>query len=198
MGHGISHLEHTGGIEPEERFLYGIMAEFDSADAILKAADRVHRAGYKKIDAYSPFPVEDLDEKLGFRDTWVIWIMFLAAVLGAAGGFALLYYCTAVAYPLNIAGRPAYGWPSYIPITFECMVLFAALAGVVGMIVVNGLPQPYHPVFDAPEFDRATSDRFFLCIQANDEKAMKEGRRATRRFMESLGGVAVAEVERRK
>jgi len=123
------------------------------------------------------------------------WIMLVGGILGAVGGFSLIYYCQVIAYPLNIGGRPLFGWPSAIPITFECTVLASALSGILGMFILNGLPQPYHPVFDAPNFDRATSDRFFLCIEATDPN-FDLGE--TRQFMETLGALQVSEVELRK
>lgn len=180
---------------PSGEFLYGIIAEFDNADAIIAAARRTREAGYRRVDAYSPFPVEGLSEALGHRDYSVIWIMFVMGAIGAFGGFGFLYWSTVVDYPLNIGGRPLYGWPSWIPISFECMVLLAALAGVVGMLALNGLPMPYHPVFDAPNFDRATSSSFFLCIEARDPSF---DRGQTWRFMHTLGAQRVSEVELKK
>jgi hypothetical protein len=190
----IEPTEH--GIKTEEGgILYGLIAEFDDAHRLVAAADRVRQAGYRRMDAYSPFPVEGLSESLGFRDVWIPFIMLIGGALGCLGGFYMIYWMVAVDYPLNIGGRPLYAWPSFLPITFECTVLLAALAGVIGMFFINGLPQPYHPVFDAPDFNRATSDRFFLCIEARDPKFDLE---ETRQFMESLGGIKVAEVELRK
>jgi hypothetical protein len=194
MAHGAVTLHQTGEAETE-RFLYGIIAEFEHAEDVVAAARRTREAGYRRLDAYSPFPVEGLSEALGFRDTTVPKIMLAAGLLGGLGGFALLYWGMAASYPLNIGGRPLYGWPYFIPITFECIVLLAALAGVVGMFMVNGLPMPYHPVFDAPDFLRATSDRFFLCIEAEDPNFSHQ---ETRRFMESLGAAQVSDVELRK
>jgi hypothetical protein len=121
--------------------------------------------------------------------------MLIGGLLGCLGGFSLVYYCVALAYPLNVGGRPLFGWPSYIPVTFEVTVLTSALFGVIGMFVVNDLPLPYHPVFDHPDFDRATSDRFFLCIEAKDPNFDVE---ETRAFMETLGAMNVSEVELRK
>jgi hypothetical protein len=177
------------------RFLYGVIAEFAEAEAVVEAARRTHAAGYRRIDAYTPFPVEDLSEALGHRDHWVPLIVLIGGICGALTGFGLLLYSLGLSYPLNIGGRAIYGWPHYVPITFECTVLFASLAGVVGMCMLNGLPQPYHPVFDAPDFEKATSSRFFLCIEARDPKFDREG---TRQFMETLGADKVAEVELKK
>jgi hypothetical protein len=185
----------SAGAPPEERFLYGIIAEFEDADHVIAAAKRAYEAGYRKMDAYTPFPVEGLSEALGFRDVYIPTMMLVAGILGCIGGFGLIYYCLGISYPLNIGGRPIMSWPYYLPITFECTVLAAALAGVFGMFAINGLPQPYHPVFDAPEFHLATSSRFFLCIEHTDPHFDRD---ATRRFMDSLGAERVSEVELRK
>jgi hypothetical protein len=193
MAHGVV-LDPTRGAR-SERFLYGLIAEFVEAGQILGAARRAHREGYRRMDAYSPFPVEGLPEALGFRDHLVPFIMLTGGILGGLLGFGFLYWSTVVDYPFNVGGRPLYSWPYWIPITFECTVLLAALAGVVGMLIVNGLPQPYHPVFDAPNFEEATSSRFFLCIEARDPKFDPV---ETRRFLESLGPARVSEVELRK
>jgi hypothetical protein len=194
MEHGAITLEreHETG---QKRFLYGIIAEFEHAADVVEAARRARGAGYRRMDAYSPFPVEGLSEALGHRDTWVPLIMLMGGFAGAFGGFGLLFYCLTVSYPLNIGGRALLGWPHYIPITFECTVLAAALSGVFGMFILNGLPQPYHPVFDAPDFDKATSSRFFLCIEARDAKFDRD---QTMKFMQTLGAATVAEVELRK
>ncbi len=194
MEQGAITLERGGEAE-SRRFLYGLIAEFEEADQVVAAAARTREAGYRRMDAYTPFPVDGLSEALGHRDTWVPLIMLIGGVLGAIGGFGLVYYCLVVSYPLNIGGRALLGWPHYIPITFECTVLLSSLSGVFGMLVLNGLPQPYHPVFDAPDFDKATSSRFFLCIEADDPRFDRE---ATRRFMETLGAARVDEVELKK
>lgn len=175
-----------------ERSLYGLVAEFERPEAILAAAQRTHEAGYRRTDAYSPFPVDGLSDALGFRDQWIPLIVLIGGILGAMAGFGLLYYCMIISYPINVGGQPLYGWPIYIPITFECTVLLAATAGLVGLFLLNGMPEPYHPIFEAPGFDRATSDRFFLCIEAADPRFDRE---ETRRFMDTLGAVKVSEVE---
>jgi hypothetical protein len=195
VAHGAVTHEHIDAGKHEE-FLHGIIAEFQTADEILHAARHAYQAGYRKMDAYTPFAVEGLDEALGYRDYRIPWTMFVFGVLGALGGFGLLYWCMAIAYPLNVGGRPLVSWPQYIPITFECTVLGAALAGVFGMFLYNGLPQPYHPVFDAPDFVRASSNRFFLCIERKNERLFD--REKTWEFLESLHPIQVAEVEERK
>jgi len=172
--------------------VYGLMAEFDSAEDLLVAARRAHAAGFHRIDAYSPFPVEGLAEAIGFHDPWIPRLVLLAGLFGAGFGFFSQYWVTVLDYPLNVGGRPLNSWPAYIPITFELTILFAALTAVVGMIALNRLPMPYHPVFNVPAFRRVTDDGFFLCIEATDPRF---DRGATQRFLESLGAREVSEVE---
>jgi len=172
--------------------LHGLMAEFENPDELLAAAGKARDAGYRKMDAYSPFHIEGLSEAVGFHHTRLPLIVLVAGLLGAAAGFSMQYYLSVIEYPLNIGGRPLNSWPSFIPITFEVTILFAALAAVVGMIVLNGFPKPYHPVFNVPAFEMASRNRFFLCIESEDPKF---DRLQTRRFLESLKPHAVAEVE---
>ena len=172
--------------------LYGLMAEFDQPEPLLEAARRAREAGYGHMDAYSPMPVEGLAEAIGFRTSMVQRLVFTAGVLGAAGGFTLCWWMTVVAYPHNVAGRPLNSWPAYIPITFEMMVLLSCLTAVIGMLVLNGLPQPYHPVFNVARFEHASRDKFFLCIEATDPKF---DALATRDFLEQLDTKGVMEVE---
>src|SRR5580700_8772310 len=174
-----------------ETSLYGLMAEFDEAEPLLEAARRAHAAGYREMDAYSPMPVEGLAEAIGFRTSLVQRLVFVAGLLGATGGFTLCWWMTVIAYPHNVAGRPLNSWPAYIPITFEGMVLVACLTAVVGMLALNGLPQPYHPVFNVAQFARASRDRFFLCIESTDPKFDLD---ATRRFLEMQNPREVTEV----
>lgn len=182
--------ETTGPAGPAN--LYGLMAEFDYPEQLLVAARRARDEGYRNMDAYAPMPVEGLADAIGFRTSWVERMVLVAGLLGAAGGFTLCWWMTVVAYPHNIAGRPLNSWPAYIPITFECMVLLACLTAVVGMLALNGLPQPYHPVFNVPEFTRASRDRFFLCIESADPKFDRKG---TWAFLEDLEPRGVMEVE---
>lgn len=172
--------------------LYGLMAEFDSADALLAAAEKTRDAGYKKFEAYTPIPIHGLDEAVGYRGTRLPWVIFGAGLLGAGGMFALQTWINLVAYPMNIGGRPLFSWPAFIPATFEGMVLLSAFAAVFGLIAACGLPRPYHPVFNAPNFERATVDRFFLCIEAADPKFELK---RTRQFLESLEPLAVSTVD---
>ena len=168
---------------PTTTELYGLMAEFDQPEPLLEAARRVFEAGYRKMDAFAPMPVEGLAEAIGFRSNAVPRLVFTAGLSGAIGGFGLMYWISVIAYPHNVGGRPLNSWPAYIPITFECMVLLACLTAVVSMIMLNGLPQPYHPVFNVARFARASRDRFFLCIEATDPLFDEE---TTRRFLEDL------------
>lgn len=173
--------------------LYGFMAEFDSPDVLLDAATRARDAGYKHMDAYAPFAVEGMSAALGWDDKRVPLLTLIGGFCGITFGFSLLTWATVSAYPVNVAGRPLFGWPHFFPIMFECTVLFAALTGVISMIVLNGLPMPYHPVFNVPEFARASSDRFFLCIEESDAKF---SRAETWQFLQSLSPLTVSEVER--
>ena len=171
--------------------LYGLMAEFDTPDALLHAAESARLAGYRVMDAYSPIPIEELSEALGLARTRLPKLVFLGGLLGGIGGYSLEYYCAVIGYPLNIGGRPLHSWPQFIPVTFETTVLGAALACFVGMWALNRLPQPYHPVFNVPAFARASTDRFFLCIEADDASFKHDD---TRRFLEGLHPVGVSDV----
>jgi hypothetical protein len=194
MAHGVAELERPERVG-EKRFLYGLMGEYVEASEVIAASRAAYRAGYRRMDAYAPFPVEGLPEALGFRDHLVPWIMFIGGLLGCVLGFGFLWWSTSSDYLYNSGGKPDFTWQMWIPITFECTVLAAALSGVVGMCIVNGLPQPYHPVFDAPSFEEATSSRFFLCIEARDPKFDPV---QTRHFLESTHAARVSEVELRK
>lgn len=150
--------------------LYGLMAEFDEPEQLLSAAEKAHAEGYRDMDAYTPMPIEGLAEAIGFHNPLIHKIVFVAGLLGATGGFMLCWWMTVIAYPHNVAGRPLNSWPAYVPITFESMVLISCLTALVGMLALNGLPEPYHPVFNVKEFERASRDRFFLCIESKDPK----------------------------
>jgi Protein of unknown function (DUF3341) len=179
--------------EPREG-LYGFLAEFTTPEDLLAATSRAHADGYREMDAYTPFPVSGVAEALGSRRTRIPQMVGLFAILGAIGGFGLMYWITVIAYPLNVGGRPFNSWPAYIPITFECTVLLASLSAVVGMFAMNGFPQPYHPVFNVPRFGLASKDRFFLCIESKDTRFNVD---ATRDFLQGLEGVGeVSEVAR--
>jgi hypothetical protein len=172
--------------------LYGLMAEFDDATALAEAARRTHAEGYRKVDAYSPFPIEAVWEALHAEDRRVQLFVLLGGIAGCLAGFGLCYWTQVIAYPLNIGGRPFNSWPAFIPVTFETTILFAAFTAVIGMIVLNGLPMPYHPVFNVPSFSRASQDGFFLAIEAADPKF---DRARTLEFMRGLGAKEINEIE---
>jgi hypothetical protein len=169
------------------------MAEFGSAEALLDAAKRARKAGYRRIEAYSPFPVEGVAEAIGFSRNRVPLFALLGGIAGGLGGYVMQWYSAVVSYPLNIGGRPLHSWPSFIPTAFELTVLGAALAAVFGMLFLNGLPRLVHPVFNAPDFDLATRNRFFLCLRPDDGTFDGEG---ARDFLEGLQPLRVIEVPR--
>ncbi len=172
--------------------LYGVMAEFDNPTDLVAAARQTYEAGYRRINGYSPYPIEELWEAIGFHHTGLPLLVFLGGLLGAIGGFLMQYYLSVYEYPLNVGGRPYNSWPAFIPITFECTILVAAFAAVFGMLALNKLPQPYHPVFNAPNFDLATRDHFFLVVEANDPKF---NRAEVIEFLRGLGPKNISEVE---
>jgi hypothetical protein len=162
---------------------YGLLAEFDDPSSLVAAAASARHAGYRCMDAYSPFPIEELHEALGAHHTRLPLIVLIGGLIGCLGGYGLQYWASAIAYPLNVAGKPLHSWPAFVPVTFECTILGAALSAVLGMLALNGLPMPYHPVFNVPRFALASRNRFFLCIEAKDPKFDLE---ETRRFLETL------------
>jgi len=172
--------------------LYGLIAEFDEPDDVVEAARQTHHAGYRKFDAFTPFPIHELFEAMEDHRTWVSPIVLTGGVTGASFGFLLQTWTTVFDYPINIGGRPLFSWPSFIPITFESMVLVAAFSAVIGMLLLNGLPKPYHPVFNVSGFERASQDRFFLCIETADPMF---DRSKTSQFLQSLGAQRVSEVK---
>jgi hypothetical protein len=171
--------------------IYGLMAEFDSASDLVAAADRTREAGYKKIDAYSPFPVEGLAEAIGFHHDLVPLITLIGGIIGGGSGYLMQWWMAAVSYPTNIGGKPLNSWPAYIVITFEMTILFGAIFAVLGMLALNGLPMPYHPVFNVPRFAFATKDRFFLIVFASDPQYDAA---PTRKFLEGLNPRSISEV----
>lgn len=171
--------------------IYGLMAEFREPHEIVAAAEAARAAGYHKVEAYTPFPVEGLPEAIGFERTHLPLIIFIGGVIGCVGGFALQYWCAKVNYPMNVGGRPLNSWPMFIPVTFELTILSAALAAIIGLFALNGLPMPYHPVFNVPEFAFASRNRFFLCVEASDKGFDAE---QVRNFFESVRAYRVFEV----
>jgi hypothetical protein len=172
--------------------VYGMMAEFPDQESLLHACENARDAGYRKMDAYTPVPIHGLTDALGWDDNSVQRIVFCSALAGLAAGFGLMYYITMIAYPMNVGGRPWFSWPAYVPPTFETTILLSAFGAVFGMIIMNGLPSPYHPVFNNPRFIMASSDRFFLCIEADDPKFELAG---TRKFLEAQHPVEVVAVD---
>src|SRR5580704_12642600 len=172
--------------------LYGLLAEFESPEALLAAANKTQAAGYKRVDAFTPMPVEGLADAVGFHRTSLPLVVLIGGILGGLTGFAMQYYANVFSYPLNVAGKPLNSWPAFIPITFELTILGAAIFCVFGMLALNGLPAPYHPVFNVPRFALATRDRFFLLIKARDRQFDLA---KTKEFLTSLHAREVSEVD---
>ena len=170
---------------------YALVAEFDTPEALLAAAEKTRDAGYKEIDAHSPFPIHGMGEAIGFGRPILAWVIFCGGLVGLALGFGLEYWVSVINSPFNIGGRPMNSWPAFVPIMFETTVLVSALTAVIGMIAFNGLPRPYHPIFNHPKFERASQDLFFLCVEAKDPKFDSA---ETRAFLEGLGSAEVVEV----
>ena len=176
----------------ERPAVYGLMAEFEDPTSLVQATHKAYHEGYRCMDAYSPYPIEELHEALGSHHTRLPLIVLVGGLAGCIGGYLLQYWVSAIAYPVNIGGKPLHSWPALIPVTFECTILVAALSCVLGMLALNGLPQPYHPVFNVPRFALASRDRYFLVIEARDPKY---DRRETERFLTDLKASEVFEVE---
>ncbi len=191
--------------------IYGLVAEFDDPDKILEAVTKMKAAGYRQIDAYSPFPIHGMTDALDCHDPKVPWLIFIMGIAGTFAGYSLEYMTSTpvldhlprfirllpgvneMSYPMNIGGRPFHSWPNFIPVAFETTILFAALGAVVGMLLLNGLPRPHHPIFNAPRFELASQDKFILCVEAADPNFSYED---TWQFLQSLGPDIVSEVER--
>lgn len=157
-------------MEQHRSRIYGLMAEFDTPEQLIHAVEKARAAGYRYMDAYTPFPVEGLAHAMGLKRNMVPFVTLLGGLAGGLSGFGLQYWVAAITYPQNIGGRPLNSWPAFIPVTFELTVLGAALCAVFGMLALNRLPQPHHPVFNVPRFSHASADRFFICIEARDRK----------------------------
>ncbi|MFT5207008.1 MAG: hypothetical protein ACI9CF_000753 [Candidatus Omnitrophota bacterium] len=171
---------------------WGVMTRFDTPEDLLAACEKVRDAGYKKIDAYAPFPIHGLTEALGKPKTKIQWLILAGGIFGGFGGFFMQWYANVVSWPWNVGGRPLNSWPSFMPVTFELTILCAALVAVIGMFALCGFPEPYHPVFNLDEFEGASKDKFFVCIMSKDSKFDIA---KTKQFMESLKGDGVFEVQ---
>src|ERR1700744_96056 len=176
----IEHRSHT----------YGVLGEFDPEHQLCHAARAARQAGWEKIEGYTPFPVEDLFDALGLKRKLVPLITLIGGLCGGLGGFFFQYWVNIYAYPMNVAGRPLNSWPAFIPVTFELTILCASLSAVFGMLALNRLPQPHHPIFNAHRFRHASADRFFVCIQARDKKFHLQ---QTARFLQGLAAHHVSE-----
>jgi hypothetical protein len=174
-----------------DRPMYGLLAEFDSAEKLVAAARQSREVGYLRLDALAPFAVKGLDDALRLPRNRVPLIFLLGGIFGGLTGFFMQVYSCVYSYPINVGGRPLYSWPAFIPITFELTILGAGLAGAFGMLALNGFPHPYHPLFNVPQFDLASQSRFFLCIESSDTKFDLE---QTRAFLRSLQALDVYEV----
>jgi hypothetical protein len=170
---------------------YGMMAEFATAHELIAASQQTYQAGYRKIDAYSPYPIEEVAEAIGFHSNRVAFVTLIGAIIGGLSGYALQYWVAVITYPTNIGGRPYHSWPSFIIVTFELTILFGGISAVFGMLALNGLPMPYHPVFNVERFAMASKDRFFLIVFATDPKYDRAG---TRQFLEGLHPRSLSEV----
>lgn len=183
-------MEPTGIGKPIEG-LYGVIAEFTDPQELVDGANAAREAGYRDIDAFSPFPIHGLAEAVGFHKSRLSLVVLIMGLLGGTGGFFMCWYANVITYPMNIGGKPYNAWPAWIPITFECTILIAAFAAVFGMLALNGLPMPYHPVFNVKRFDQASRDKFFLVIQARDPKFDLD---TTWNFLETLHPREVVDV----
>ena len=175
-----------------DKKLYGLMAEFDSTTGVVKAAQQVRDAGFTKTDAFSPFPIHEMDEALGIKRSILSFLIFAGGITGALTGLALVYWTHSIEYPIMVAGRPHFSLPAFIPPIYELTILLASFTAVFGMLLLNGLPQPYHPVFNVPRFNLASREKFFLLIEAADDKFDYE---ETKKFMESLNPQEVHDVD---
>ena len=163
--------------------IYGVIAEFDNPSALVAAARAAREKGYRKLDAYSPFPIEELSDALHLHKNRLPLIVLIGGIIGGLIGYLMQYYVTVIYFPINIAGRPLHSWPAYIIITFELTILIASISAVLGLLALCGLPMPYHPVFNVPRFALASRNRFFLCIEGTDPKFDPQ---ETRSFLEQL------------
>jgi hypothetical protein len=179
-------------ISPDDK-LYGLLAEYAGPEPLVRATAQAHAAGYRRMDAYTPMPVEGLPEAMHFDNTRMPLVILIGSIVGGLSGYLLQYWVAVIAYPLNVGGRPLHSWPAFIPITFEMTILLGSIAGVFGMLALNGLPRPHHPLFGVAEFKRASRDGFFLCIEATDIHFSPE---RTRDLLIGTGAIEVIDVPR--
>ena len=172
--------------------LHGVMGEFHDPQDLIDAIEKVRAEGYTKIDAYTPFPIEEVWEAIGHHKSPVPLVVLLGGMIGGLSGFFLQYWVSVIEYPINVGGRPFNSWPAFIPVTFECTILGAVLSAVAGVFIINGLPEPYHPVFNVPRFAFASRDRYFLCIEATDPKFDRD---TARQLLRDVHATEVADVE---
>jgi hypothetical protein len=177
----------------EQHPLHGIMAEFETAAALIHATKEAHKAGYRKMDAYTPYPIEGVYHAMSAAHSKLPWLIFLGGLFGAAVGFGFQFWVSTMAYRLNIGGRPLNTWPAFIPVTFEVTILIAGCTTVFGMLALCGFPQPYHPVFNVARFAKASQDGFFLCLESTDPLFDTE---KTTAFLQTLHPTHVDEVPR--
>lgn len=172
--------------------LYAVVGEFENPERLTQAAEEAKLAGYKVMDAYSPFPIHGLSDAIGFRDTKIPWTVIIFGLIGLTCGYSLQFYTSVIDYPMNVGGKPMNSIPAFIPVSYECTILFSALSAAIGMFVYNKLPMPYHPIFNAKNFERASQDRFFLAIEAKDPNFDPE---AIEKLMRSNGALEVSECD---
>ena len=175
-----------------EKTIYGILAEFKDGSHLVEAVETIRHAGYTKLDAFSPFPMHELSHALGIKRTSLSFLVLMGGLFGLLCGFMLQYYVSVIVYPYNIGGRPLNSWPAFIPVTFEVGILFASLTAVLGMLALNGLPMPYHPIFNVHEFTSGRNDRFFVVIEEHDPKFHLT---ETKQFLKSLNPDFIFEIE---
>lgn len=178
---------------PRKEGIYGLIAEFNTPSELVYATEQARTAGYRRMECYTPYPVEEAAEALHFHKNRVPLLCLLGGLMGVTTAFLMETWIATLAYPLNIAGRPLFSWPAFIIPAYEWTILFAGLSAGFGMIALNGLPQLYHPLFNAPNFrNGATTDKFFLCLEATDPQFSPKG---TRAFLEQFHAVSVVEVD---
>lgn len=179
-------------MKADQPALYGLLGEFKDPESLLAAAEKAHARGYRAVEAYSPMPIHGLAEALGFRKNGVPLIVLGGGIAGAFTGFMMQFIATVLHYPQNIGGRPLFSWPSYTPVAYECTILFAAFSAVIGMIILNKLPMPYHPLFNVDSFSKASQDGFFLCVESTDPLFNTND---TTAFLKQIGALEVSEVK---